>query len=170
MYGKFILLNKLPNWFTKWLSFYIFIRNVWGLQVFYILATLGIEYLLIVILWVYYYSLSRGCVAHLIVVLIWISLKNKGAEHLFMNLSLSHTGKMSIQIFCIFFLLSVLFNFYNIVLVSAIQQHKTAISIHIPPPSWDSLPPIPPLRSWQSARLGFLCYIASSHQLSILDM
>ena len=33
---------------------------------------------------------------------------------------------------------------YNIVLVSAVQQHESALSVHISPPSWASLlPPLP---------------------------
>ena len=59
---------------------------------------------------------------------------------------------------------------YNVVLVSIIQQCKSAIIIHISPSSWASLPslhsPIPPARSSQSPRLGSLLYIATSHQLS----
>ena len=34
-----------------------------------------------------------------------------------------------------FLILIVKFNFYNVVLVSAIQQHESAIGIHIAPPS-----------------------------------
>ena len=63
---------------------------------------------------------------------------------------------------------------YNVVLVSIIQQCKSAIIIHISPSSWASLPslhsPMPPARSSQSPRLGSLLYIATSHQLSILLM
>ena len=54
---------------------------------------------------------------------------------------------------------------YNVVLVSAIQQHGSAINIHISPPSWASLPPPTPSvhsRLSQSARLGSLYYIATS--------
>ena len=62
-------------------------------------------------------------------------------------------------------------NFCNVVLVSAIQQCKSAIIIHMPPPSLVSLPfPSHPFRSSQSARLGSLCYTAPSHQVSILHL
>ena len=52
---------------------------------------------------------------------------------------------------------------------SVIQQHKSTIIIHIPPPSWASL------FSSHSTPLGHhrlcsLCYTATSHQLSILHM
>ena len=50
---------------------------------------------------------------------------------------------------------------------------KTAICIHVSPPSWPCLPPPPPFnhfRSWQSTELSSLCYIAASHWLSILHM
>ena len=47
---------------------------------------------------------------------------------------------------------------YNVVLVSAIQQCKSDIIMHI-------LPPFPPSRSSQSARLGSLCYIARDYCL-----
>ena len=62
-------------------------------------------------------------------------------------------------------------NFYNVVLVSAIQQCKSAIIIHMPPPSLVSFPfPSHPFRSSQSARLGSLCYTATSHHVSILHL
>ena len=52
-------------------------------------------------------------------------------------------------------------------LVSAIQQHESAIIIHICPPSWTFLQPTPshPSRSLQSTKLSSLCYIAASHYL-----
>ena len=57
---------------------------------------------------------------------------------------------------------------YNVVLVSAIPQGESAIIICIPlglePPS---PPATPPPRSPRSARLNSLCYIATSHQLSV---
>ena len=60
---------------------------------------------------------------------------------------------------------------YNIVLVSAIQRCKAAISTHVTRPSWASLlhrPPAPhPFRSSQSTRLGSLCYTAKYHQRSV---
>lgn len=67
-----------------------------------------------------------------------------------------------------FFLLLLLFSFYSVVLVSAI--HESAIIIHILPSSGASLPsPIHPWKSSQSARLGSLCYTATtSLPISIL--
>ena len=52
---------------------------------------------------------------------------------------------------------------YNVVMVSAMQQGKSAIISHTHPPSPE--PPSPPLilphpRSSQGSRLGSLCYIA----------
>ena len=38
------------------------------------------------------------------------------------------------------FLFGWFFNFYSVVLASAIQQHNSAIIIHTPPSSWASLP------------------------------
>ena len=32
----------------------------------------------------------------------------------------------------------------NVVLVSAIQQSESAVCIHVTPPTWTSLPPLPP--------------------------
>ena len=64
-----------------------------------------------------------------------------------------------------------IFNFYNDVLVSAIQQRKSAIIILTFPPSLaPSPPPISPSRSSQRATLGFLCYTVTSHQLSTLRL
>ena len=62
-----------------------------------------------------------------------------------------------------FFLMSFiyfLFTFYNVVLVSAIQQHGSAIIIHVSPPPWASLPsPSPhPRRSPRRARLCSMLY------------
>ena len=57
--------------------------------------------------------------------------------------------------------------------IISIQQHESAICIHIPPPPSASLPPHPcpiPLRSSQSTKLSCLCYIAASHQLAILHI
>ena len=54
---------------------------------------------------------------------------------------------------------------YNVVLVFAIQQLKSAI--HTSPPFWASFfTPIPPLSV--IARLSPLCYVATSHQRSVL--
>ena len=63
---------------------------------------------------------------------------------------------------------------YNVVVVSAMQQHRSVIIIYMYP-SLLSLPPIPPShssRSSESATLGSQCYLymANSHQLSILHM
>ena len=52
----------------------------------------------------------------------------------------------------------------NVVLVSAIQQHEQAISIHISPPSET---PIAPLRSSQRTGLSFLCNREASCSLSV---
>ena len=58
---------------------------------------------------------------------------------------------------------------YNILLVSAEQQHESAIRIHTSPPSWVSLPPAShPSGSSQSTALSFLCYRAGSHYVSAL--
>ena len=60
---------------------------------------------------------------------------------------------------------------YNVVLVSAIWQHESAIIIHIFP-SLRNFPPIPhptPL-GHHRVRLSSLCYMATSHQLFILHM
>ena len=46
----------------------------------------------------------------------------------------------------------------NVVLVSAVQGSKSAVCIHISPPSWTSLPPCPPSypsRSLQRTELSF---------------
>ena len=59
---------------------------------------------------------------------------------------------------------------YNIVLVSAIHQHKPATGIHLSPPSCTSLPsPIPchPSRLSHSTGLSSLCRTANPHGLSI---
>ena len=58
---------------------------------------------------------------------------------------------------------------YCAVLVSAIQQRASAIIIHIFPPLGPPSPTtIHPSRSSQSTRLGSLCYVATSRQLSVL--
>ena len=58
---------------------------------------------------------------------------------------------------------------YNIVLVSAVQQCESAISIHTPPPSWGSLPHLPshPSRSSQRTYPSSLCSTAACRWLSI---
>ena len=58
-------------------------------------------------------------------------------------------------------------------LVSAVQQHEAAISIHVYLPSRASLPPgSPPYssRSSQSTGWSSLCHTAASHQLSVLHI
>ena len=60
---------------------------------------------------------------------------------------------------------------YNVVLVSAIQQCKSAIIICVYLSSFLSLPPLSlshPSRSSQNTRLDSLWHIATAHQLSIL--
>ena len=57
---------------------------------------------------------------------------------------------------------------YNVLLVSSIKQFKSAIIIHLSPPSWASL--LPTQGSSQSTRLGSLCCIVASHQLSALHV
>jgi len=80
-----------------------------------------------------------------------------------------------------FFFFQFIFNWgkllYSIVFVSTIK-HESVITVCVCVcvflPSWASLqlPPSPscPFRSSQSARLGSLCYIATSHQISVLYM
>ena len=56
-------------------------------------------------------------------------------------------------------------------LISAIQQHESTISIHMSPPSWTFLPPssLPhPSRLSQSTGLSSLHHTANSHWLSVL--
>ena len=78
----------------------------------------------------------------------------------------SHLEFSRLEVFfkCLF----LIFNFYNVVLVSAIQQHKSAIIIHAPLPPF--LLPVPPSESSRSTRMGFLCYIVTSHQLFTLHL
>ena len=62
---------------------------------------------------------------------------------------------------------------YNIVLVSAICQYESNTNIHMPSPSWASLPlpTQPTLLGCHSAPvLSSLCHIANSPWLSILHM
>ena len=61
---------------------------------------------------------------------------------------------------------------YSVVLVSAIDQHESAIGIHVSPPSWTSLPP-PTLSHPSSHRaldLNSLHHTENSPWLSILHM
>ena len=55
-------------------------------------------------------------------------------------------------------------------LVSAVQQHESAICVNLSPPSWASVPPPPSClsRSSHNSKLSSLCYTATSHYLSIL--
>ena len=60
---------------------------------------------------------------------------------------------------------------YNIMLVSAIHQHESAIGIPMSPHSWTSFPPSTsshPSRLLQSPGLSSLSHTANSHWLSIL--
>ena len=60
----------------------------------------------------------------------------------------------------------------NIVLVSAKHQHESAVSIHVSPPSWTSLPspaPFHPCRMLESG-LSSLSQITNCHWLSTLHM
>ena len=62
---------------------------------------------------------------------------------------------------------------YNVVLVSSIHQHETAIGIYVSLPSWTPLPSPTlshPSRLSQSTRLSFLNHTANSHWLHILHM
>ena len=59
---------------------------------------------------------------------------------------------------------------YNVVLVSAIQQHESAITIYISPPPWASTTPSShSSRSSRSTGLGSPCYITTG-QPPILHM
>ena len=62
---------------------------------------------------------------------------------------------------------------YNVVLVSAVQQHEAAVRIHVYLGSCASLPPQSPpysSRSSQSAGPSSPCHTAASHQLSALHI
>jgi len=60
---------------------------------------------------------------------------------------------------------------YNVVLVSAIHQHGSAIGIHMSPPSSASLPPHPSLLGLsQITSLSSLSHTANAHWLSILHI
>ena len=61
------------------------------------------------------------------------------------------------------------FNFYHVVLVSAIQL-KTAITMHPSPASGAALPSFHPFSSSQSASLGSLCRSAASHHPCLLNL
>ena len=51
-------------------------------------------------------------------------------------------------------------------LVSALQQSEPALHVHISPPSWASLQPLPshPFRSSQNTELSFWCPLINGHQ------
>ena len=51
--------------------------------------------------------------------------------------------------------------FYNTVMVSAVLQRISVITIYISLPLEPSSPPMPPLRSSQSTRLASLCYTSA---------
>ena len=58
-----------------------------------------------------------------------------------------------------------------VVLVSAVQQRRSVIHVHISPPSWTSLPPPPlPITPLGSSELSSLCCTAASHELSVLHL
>ena len=60
---------------------------------------------------------------------------------------------------------------YSVVLVSDVQQHKSAVIIHTPPPAGASLTsPSPAPPGHQSVRLGPLCCMVTFHQLPVLQM
>ena len=62
---------------------------------------------------------------------------------------------------------------YKILLIFAKHQHKSAMGIHMSPPSWASLPlltPSSPSRLSQSPSFSSLSHTANSHWLSILHM
>ena len=62
---------------------------------------------------------------------------------------------------------------YNIVLISAIHQHESAIPTLMSPPYWASLPPSRPSHPSmlsQSTGLKSPSHTANSHWLSILHM
>ena len=62
---------------------------------------------------------------------------------------------------------------YNIVLVSALHQHESAIGTHMSPRSGTSLPPPTlshPPRLSQSPGLSFLSHTENSHWLSVLHV
>ena len=64
------------------------------------------------------------------------------------------------------FKICLFFNFYNVVLVSAIQQSESSIIIHISPLSWAFLPS-PHHTPLGHHRLGSLCCTKTSHQLTM---
>ena len=82
-----------------------------------------------------------------------------------------HSKKMLIGYLHVFLIIFFFFEtggnlLYKVMLVSAIEQHESAISIPLSTPSWTSLPPfIPshPSRLSQSTRVSSPCYPATSH-------
>ena len=78
-------------------------------------------------------------------------------------------GKAAFILFCKFLIGKELH--YN-VLISAIQQCESLISIHMSPPSWTSFPPSAPShfsRMLQSTRLSSMCY-TSNFPLPVLQL
>ena len=90
------------------------------------------------------------------------------------NLSINNVNKNLkpwLYFFYIFLIEGLLL--YNIVLVSAVHKHESAIAIHMSPPSWASLPPPTsshPSSLLQSSGLSSLSHTADSPWLSILYM
>ena len=94
------------------------------------------------------------------------SLKVRIFSYNFGNLLLDHLSIW--KLFSNYFFKTGGLLLYNVVLVFAVKQHKSIITIYIS--SLLSLPSIPPAntsRLSQSARLSSLCYTAASRQLSI---
>ena len=92
-----------------------------------------------------------------------------------MHIICSTDGLMSLPQFIYFFNLFLIGEWllYNVVLLSAIQQHESAVSICISPPSWTYLPRPTPSHSPrlpQRTRLSSLHYTATSHERSVLHM
>ena len=64
--------------------------------------------------------------------------------------------------FLVLFLIGALL-LYNGISVSAVQLSESAVGIHISPPSWSSLTPIPLLQVITEHQAELLCYTAGSH-------
>lgn len=86
----------LLNWQIDLPSDHVYhftLKNVWRFQFLY-MSTFGIESFSSYDDGYDYRSHSSGCVMHLIVCFICISIKPKGAEHLFMYICYSYIGEM----------------------------------------------------------------------------